>query len=186
MCAQAFTSGYNGLSRVLKNYIQISAHNNSPLPAKQKSYIALWDTGATCSCISRTVVEDLQLMPVSMCEAHTANGTHSAPLYYVDLYLPSGAKYPKLLVMEAILFETDILVGMDVIGSGDFAVSNCDGKTVFSFRYPSKECIDFVKEQKGEPRVLRPVDGGQAKNSKCACGSGKKYKACCGRGKVFQ
>ena len=34
---------------------------------------------------------------------------------------------------------------MDIISKGDFTVTNDNGKTVFTFRYPSLECIDFVK-----------------------------------------
>lgn len=34
---------------------------------------------------------------------------------------------------------------MDIISKGDFAITNVDGKTVFSFRIPSVETIDFVK-----------------------------------------
>ena len=40
----------------------------------------------------------------------------------------------------------DVLIGMDVITSGDFAVSNHNGKTVFSFRVPSVETTDYVKK----------------------------------------
>ena len=42
----------------------------------------------------------------------------------------------------------DILIGMDIIGVGDFAVTNRDGKTKFSFRLPSRADIDFVVEDK--------------------------------------
>ena len=37
---------------------------------------------------------------------------------------------------------------MDIIGVGDFAVTNRDGKTKFSFRLPSRADIDFVVEDK--------------------------------------
>ena len=39
-----------------------------------------------------------------------------------------------------------MLIGMDIISKGDFAVSNFDGNTVFTFRYPSNSEINFVKE----------------------------------------
>ena len=44
------------------------------------------------------------------------------------------------------LLGYDMLIGMDVMNLGDFAVTNKDGRTVFSFRIPSCRCIDFVKE----------------------------------------
>ncbi len=42
----------------------------------------------------------------------------------------------------------DILIGMDIITLGDFAITNYNNKTVFSFRFPSSEVIDFVKSEK--------------------------------------
>jgi hypothetical protein len=38
------------------------------------------------------------------------------------------------------------LFGMDVIGSGDLAITNHNGKTTFTFRIPPCEEIDFVAE----------------------------------------
>jgi uncharacterized protein YecA (UPF0149 family) len=65
-----------------------------------------------------------------------------------------------------------MLVGMDIIGQGDFAVSNYGGKTVFCFRVPSVGMSDFPKMKIPEPKggVYEP----------CPCGSGKKYKFCHG------
>ena len=40
----------------------------------------------------------------------------------------------------------DILIGMDIINRGDFAVTNRNGKTMFSYRYPSMAAIDFQSE----------------------------------------
>jgi len=40
----------------------------------------------------------------------------------------------------------DILIGMDIINKGDFAISNRNGKTMFSFRYPSMTDFDFQSE----------------------------------------
>ncbi len=39
-----------------------------------------------------------------------------------------------------------VLIGMDIIGLGDFAISNHGGKTVFTFRAPSSKVIDFITE----------------------------------------
>lgn len=35
---------------------------------------------------------------------------------------------------------------MDVITKGDFAISNYDGKTVFTFRIPSIAVTDYIQE----------------------------------------
>lgn len=39
---------------------------------------------------------------------------------------------------------------MDIINKGDFAITHPDGKTKFTFRYPSQADIDFVKEDRPE------------------------------------
>lgn len=48
--------------------------------------------------------------------------------------------------------DTDFLIGMDIITLGDFAVTNVNGKTVFSFRYPSCEKIDYVNDARNLKR----------------------------------
>lgn len=68
---------------------------------------------------------------------------------------------------------------MDIIGKGDFIVSNYGEKTVFTFRLPSLMKFDFIKNTYLEP--VKNNDLTIGKNSKCPCGSGKKYKQCCGR-----
>lgn len=40
----------------------------------------------------------------------------------------------------------DIIIGMDIISKGDFAVSNLNGKTSFSFRIPSFGTANFLNE----------------------------------------
>jgi len=50
-----------------------------------------------------------------------------------------------LRVTEGSIFgDSDVLIGMDIISLGDFAVTNFQEKTVFTFRIPSVERIDFV------------------------------------------
>jgi hypothetical protein len=69
---------------------------------------------------------------------------------------------------------------MDILGTGDFAVTHHGGKTTFSFCFPSRKEIDFVTDlqfaQKSAALGPKP-----AKNGPCPCGSGKKYKGCHGR-----
>lgn len=65
----------------------------------------------------------------------------------------------------------DVLIGMDVIGFGDLAVSNYEGKTSFTFRVPSTKRLDFAAE----------TNRHAGRNDPCPCGSGRKYKKCCGR-----
>ena len=68
-----------------------------------------------------------------------------------------------------------MLVGIDVIRYGDFAVTNYGGKTVFTFRIPSRGAMDFTKHSYLLPAEAKARIG---RNDPCPCGSGKKYKSC--------
>ena len=48
--------------------------------------------------------------------------------------------------MQGAFAQFDVLIGMDIITQGDFAVTNLGGKTKFSFRIPSQASINFVTE----------------------------------------
>jgi uncharacterized protein YchJ len=88
---------------------------------------------------------------------------------------------PQIRVSQAILVDADVLIGMDVIANGDFAVTSYMGKTHMSFRMPSVECIDFVKQRPGSINVNGETLNKVGRNDPCPCGSGKKYKRCCGK-----
>lgn len=183
---RAFTSSYNRLSNVLANKVQIGPAFDSSLnqpPPTSAEFVAIWDTGATSSVITSTVVRGCGLKPISMAKVHTASGEHVTPVYLVSILLPNNVAFSQIRVTEGtIAGEAEVLVGMDIIGQGDFAVSNRDGKTVFSFRVPSLERIDFVKQQ---PATIVDNTGTPmqrvGRNEPCPCGSGKKYKRCCGQ-----
>ena len=74
-----------------------------------------------------------------------------------------------------------LIIGMDIITLGDFAVTNANGNTTVSFRIPSVEAIDFVKEF-NEKKFVKPFIANKVpgRNDPCTCGSGKKYKNCHG------
>lgn len=55
--------------------------------------------------------------------------------------------FPASLLLKLFCLEkTEMLIGMDIISHGDFAFTNQDGKSCFSFRIPSKTKIDYVEE----------------------------------------
>lgn len=73
----------------------------------------------------------------------------------VDVILQNNVKIKDVIVCETAIGNQgiDLLVGMDIILLGDFAVSNYENKTAFSFRIPSQKKTDYVKELKIE-RVI--------------------------------
>jgi hypothetical protein len=76
----AFTAPFQGLVDTLKTKCGISLpynpNDNSNNDAKPKInwYGAIWDTGATNSCITRKIADDLQLKPIGIIETSTERG----------------------------------------------------------------------------------------------------------------
>ncbi len=175
---RAFTSKFPALSGVLANQVKVvEAYGpNDPVPVAQaKEFTALWDTGATHSVITQNVVNGCSLKPTGMTVVHHAQGTDRAETYLVGILLPNRVAFREVRVTKGILKDVDVLIGMDIINTGDFAVTNANGKTVFSFRSPSLEEIDFVN-----PGLVRAAAPKVGRNQLCPCGSGKKYKRCHG------
>ncbi len=181
---RVFTTTYNKIAPVLISKVRIQEAFNpqvSQLAPPQKEYKGIWDTGATRTAITSSVAKECGLQPTGMCKIKTAAGESETFTYFISLYLPNMVCIPQLRVTQAELFDADVLVGMDVITSGDFAVTNYEGKTCMSFRMPSIECMDFTKQPptaiKAGDKILKKV----GRNDPCPCGSGEKYKHCHGR-----
>jgi hypothetical protein len=177
---RAFSVTYTGLSRVLISDVRIGqAFGPEQQPPKQfpPPFKAIWDTGASGSVITQKVIDQCGLKPTGMANVHTAQGITTVETFLVCMVLPNKVGFSEVKVTRGVLRDFDVLIGMDIIGRGDFAVTNKDGNTVFSFRIPSMECIDFVKQS---PHPTRVKPGKVGRNDPCPCGSGKKYKRCCG------
>ncbi len=139
-----------------------------------RRYIAIWDTGASGTVVTRKVVKECGLIPTSQTKIVGVNSSRLSDVYLVDIHLPNQVIVQEHRVAEAEALAGDdaqVLIGMDIIGLGDFAVSNFRDRTSFTFRIPSLEEIDFVPS--GPPSVGR--------NDPCPCGSGKKFKKCHGQ-----
>ena len=66
--------------------------------------------------------------------------------FLVNIHLPSNVGFAGMRVTRGRFIGGDILIGMDIISRGDFAVSNHRGITKFSFRIPSQRHIDFYEQ----------------------------------------
>lgn len=107
---------------------------------------ALWDTGASSSCISKKVAAEIGLQPLGMAEVHTAGGIHTVPVYKIDVFLNDIIFYSIEVTEFVGNGKFDMLVGMDIITLGDLAITNANGNTAVSFRIPPDAFhIDYVK-----------------------------------------
>ncbi|MCQ2753259.1 MAG: aspartyl protease family protein [Bacilli bacterium] len=149
----SFTTKYPFIVNKLINQISIISNG------KSLSCYALWDTGASCTCISNTLVSNLKLIPTSQAIMQTPNGSSIVNRYLVDIVLPNRVIKKDVIVCESKIKSQgfDVLIGMDIITSGDFSVSNF-GKTVFSFRIPSQETTDYVHQERLK-RIIGPRHG---------------------------
>ncbi len=147
---RAFTLQFNGRARVLRDDdVEVSeAYEPASLESKPSviSVNAIWDTGATGSVINQEVISVLGLQPIDKQKIYTANGERIAGVYLVNIHLSNGVIFSGLRVTDGDILGSSILIGMDIIGRGDFAVTNHQGKTCMSFQVPSSRRIDFVKE----------------------------------------
>lgn len=175
----AFTYKADGRANVLLSDVKVSAHKELMPNAVSKDFKAIWDTGATNTAISERVVNECNLVPISKATSNTANGQRIVNVYLIDLYLPNNVIIGGVRATEFTAVEgSDLLIGMDVIGMGDLAISNYMGKTCFSFRVPSIACTDYVEQINLRKQASSTKIG---RNDPCPCGSGKKYKNCHGR-----
>lgn len=114
------------------------------------TFNAEWDTGATKSSISKELIQELQLKPIKKDKVTPTTGIAQKEVYNIDILLKNDSDIliPVEVTEGDNLKQTgiDMLIGMDIIHFGDFAISNYNDKTCFSFRYPSKGLIDFTKE----------------------------------------
>ena len=182
---QALTIKANGrLNRILTDISVSAAYDPSAPPTPAPNQIAakaLWDTGATRSVISKELVKTLGLIAVGKTNVSHGGGDgedKDVPTYLVNIQLPNKVGFAGVLVTEFPPPKDgsfNIIVGMDIIGIGDLAITNVSGKTWMSFRTPSSEAIDYVAD-------INRSSGysGVGRNAPCPCGSGKKYKKCHG------
>jgi uncharacterized protein YecA (UPF0149 family) len=108
-------------------------------------------------------------------------GTLTTTSHLVNIALPNKMMCAMFRVAQMTLHGgIDVLIGMDIIGSGDFSVTHHNGNTTFSFCCPSRREIDFVAEIQTSGNVAVHSDR-VGRNDPCPCGSGKKYRKCHGR-----
>ena len=66
------------------------------------------------------------------------------------LSCPSRWSFKAFALILGNLRGYDVLIGMDIIGLGDFAITHLEGDTKFSFRIPSQADIDFARDDNRE------------------------------------
>jgi hypothetical protein len=109
----------------------------------------MWDTGSIITCISKRFAELLQLRRIESRQLTSIHGSETSNVYMLDIVLPDYVTIQNILASEIPnSADFDVIIGMNIIGLGNFAISNDKGKTLFSFRLPALNIpIDFSKEE---------------------------------------
>lgn len=136
----AFTEKRNRVEDRLINKVVIGVKD------KQIEADALWDTGATCTAVSDSVVKELGLVSYGKQQIKTPSGEKIVDQYLVNLALPNDVLVPNVVACGSEIGNQgiDLLIGMNIIKLGDFAVSNFCGRTQFTFRMPSSRDADYI------------------------------------------
>ncbi len=167
---RAFTIRYDGIANRITTHIALTeaydpADPPDP-PIPRHKITALWDTGASRSVIKPATVDALGLTSVGTQMTAHAGGQEETDSYVVNFFLPNMVAVIGVQVTECknIVGDFGAIIGMDIIGTSDLAITNADGRTCMSFRIPSIETIDYAIE------ANRIRYAGVKPNAPCPCG----------------
>jgi len=134
----AFRIEYSGVARDLRSQagILLPSATHPDFSKKAKiDFIGLWDTGATGTVISKSVVNKVGLTATGQKEVRGVTGAATRDVYMVDIVLPNNLLLANVEVVDGDI-PCDVLIGMNIISLGDFLITNFSQKTTFSFCMP--------------------------------------------------
>ena len=151
----AITRKTNGIARKIISPVEVK----NIITGKSIQTNGLWDTGATGSVITKSTASALGLVPSGIRKVRGVHGIRDVREYFVNITLSN-----KNITVNASVTECDeltadnstgMLIGMNIIALGDFAISNFRNNTMMSFRVPSLQEIDFIAGMKAGQQVIK-------------------------------
>ncbi|GAP71594.1 hypothetical protein SAMD00024442_146_2 [Candidatus Symbiothrix dinenymphae] len=159
----ALTSNNEGIAKSVITLVEVTN-----ILSQSKDKIAtrgIWDTGATASVVTKSTATALGLIPVRQTIVRGVHGNKEVNVYFVNITLNNKNITLNTQVTECDELSTDnsvgMLIGMNIIAMGDFAITNFQGQTTMSFRVPSLQKIDFVKGMKSAQQIVKDKFSGQ-------------------------
>jgi hypothetical protein len=139
---RGFAKLYDGPVRKLITPASVlpTSLTGTAVPGVPIKTLALWDTGATRSCIKPELKDSLKSY-ISWTGSPTTfagiGGKVRANFTLVSLFIANNFELEGCPVYVLDFpGNAGILIGMDIIAMGDFAVCNTNGETSFSFAMP--------------------------------------------------
>lgn len=126
----AFTMEYEEIVQRLTTQIWIGEEGGSRFPVK-----AIWDTGATTSCISEKIAQKAGFRPVDSGVGVSAAAQLEIAYYMLNVHLSDDIimRNIKTAGFPLLNHDADFLIGMDIISKGNLTIRNEGEKTVFNF-----------------------------------------------------
>ena len=141
----AFTITADGYPNVLLSECDIEPAGSTQ--GQRNTFQAIWDTGATHSSITQEVVDKCGLRPIARTKvfhAGVSDDPDETDVYFVNIGLPNLVLVREVKVSRLGFAGGDVLIGMNVINMGDFAITHANDQTKFTFQIPPQADIDFV------------------------------------------
>jgi len=139
----AITIRYNQKVNSISSSLEVA-----PVQGTFQSFSAIWDTGASSSIITETVVYKLDLKPIGQTTIQGVTGSKKVNRYAVEFLLPNDYSIKLMANGCSEILGCDVLIGMDIISMGDFAITANSMGPTFSFQIPHGKEIDFRKKRK--------------------------------------
>lgn len=117
---------------------------------------ALWDTGAATSVMTRDLAKRLGVRFEAESTSHGITGEEMSKYgyAYVSLISNGGVIETVTGVVERLpRNEYSFIIGMDIIGRGNLAISSDGLTTTLSFTIPGTTTIDFTKSAAEEGKI---------------------------------
>lgn len=162
-------------------------HCKASLPqneSKKINILAVWDTGAMMCMISKHLAEKLQVVKCGKRGFGSVNGPCILDICLVNLYLYDGSIITVLAGIQDEDERQDFIIGMSVIGMGNFTIECSEEETKMTFELlnPVMKFQAHTREISENPKLRESTDNKKLqRNDPCSCESGKKFKSCCGK-----
>lgn len=110
---------------------------------------ALFDTRATITYLAREIAEELNLPPTGeIIKTRALKAEQACPVVKAHIGFPKDNVFSNWPIASVSRDnpDFDIIIGMDLISRGGFAISSYNGHTTFTFRVPSEKEIKFTND----------------------------------------
>ena len=135
LLAMSVNYTFDGLARRIITDITVANERTK----ETKTAAALWDTGATCSFVSKETAYALGLKPYRKEKVSGAFGNEKECEVARAGFQVDANGFIEVDAVIDDLRDSDCIIGMDIISRMEITIKPKDGNLTFSFSYPPAE-----------------------------------------------